>query len=231
MLQFVYRVVLITGNRSIRRSYMKTNKRVLLTSVLIMALLFLGNVHSQARTTWVSGMNGAGRKLTVAFKDTSQAKQVQLLTRKGKLVKEAYVKKSCAFRKLRKNRLYYYRYRYVSYDEAGRTYRAVSSWSVKRPVSTFRIKVKHSDGEIVFKVPKTPGIKKYRLYISTRRHRGYKKEKTLRPGTQVRVDEVKGEELVKYKLYFYQIVAITKKGKKAENYYSIYNHYFFLDDK
>ena len=231
MLQFIYRVVLITGSRCIRRSYMKTRKRVIFTLLLIMALLFFGKEHSQAKTTWVSGMNGAGRKLTIAFKDTSHAKQVQLLTRKGKLVKEAYVKKGCTFRKLRKNRLYYYRYRFVSYNETSGSYAATSSWSVKRAVSTFHIKVKHSDGEIVFKVPKTPGIKKYRLYISTRRHRGYKKEKTLKPGTKVRVDNVKGKELVKYKLYFYQITAVTKNGKKAENYYSIYNHYFFLDDK
>ena len=104
--------------------------------------------------------------------------QVQLLNYNKKKVVATDECSLYAFFTLKKNQLYYYRVRATSYNYSTGQYVPVSNWSYGYGINTGVCTVKLSGKKVRIKTPKVKGVKKFTLYMSTNRTKGYKKIKT-----------------------------------------------------
>ena len=106
---------------------------------------------------------------------------------------------------LKKNQLYYYRVRATSYNYSTGQYVPVSNWSYGYGINTGVCTVKLSGKKVRIKTPKVKGVKKFTLYMSTNRTKGYKKIKTVKSGKTITVSSFKKKSFKKYKDYYYYI--------------------------
>ena len=100
---------------------------------------------------------------------------------------------------LKKNQLYYYRVRATSYNYSTGQYVPVSNWSYGYGINTGVCTVKLSGKKVRIKTPKVKGVKKFTLYMSTNRTKGYKKIKTVKSGKTITVSSFKKKSFKKYK--------------------------------
>ena len=157
--------------------------------------------------------------VSVEFDNSSSYKDIQLFNFKNKKVATYHAYYYCTM-SLSKNRVYYIRFRANSY----------SPWSKKLAVCTAIPKFSVKRGpKVKFKAPKTKKVKKFFLYMSTSSGSGYKKIKTLKPKKSVTIRRFRGAKLVKYKNYYYRMVAVIKGGRKAlcpPMYFWLYSKYY-----
>ena len=130
---------------------------------------------------------------------------------------------------LQPNKLYYYRAQSVS--ERGGV--ATSAWSEPKAFTTIldkKVKVKGVKGKKAFtvKLPKIAGIKNYTVSMSTKRDKGFKKVKTVKPGKKVTITKMKKKSFKFGKTYYIKIAPKTNTNLTCEgNRPSTYYVYFY----
>lgn len=137
--------------------------------------------------------------------------QVQLLNYNKKKVVATDECSLYAFFTLKKNQLYYYRVRATSYNYSTGQYVPVSNWSYGYGINTGVCTVKLSGKKVRIKTPKVKGVKKFTLYMSTNRTKGYKKIKTVKSGKTITVSSFKKKSFKKYKDYYYYISSLRSR--------------------
>ena len=145
--------------------------------------------------------------------------QVQLLNYNKKKVVATDECSLYAFFTLKKNQLYYYRVRATSYNYSTGQYVPVSNWSYGYGINTGVCTVKLSGKKVRIKTPKVKGVKKFTLYMSTNRTKGYKKIKTVKSGKTITVSSFKKKSFKKYKDYYYYISSAKKQSKFVHSFY------------
>lgn len=143
--------------------------------------------------------------------------------------KKVIAKDTCslyAFFTLKKNQLYYYRVRALGYDYTKGGYVPVSNWSYGNGINTAVCTVKLSGKKIKIKVPKVKGVKKFTLYMSTNKGKGYKKVKTVKSGKTVVISKFKKKAFKKGKYYYYNIASNKNQSRLIHNFY-IYTRYVY----
>ncbi len=145
--------------------------------------------------------------------------QVQLLNYNKKKVVATDECSLYAFFTLKKNQLYYYRVRATSYNYSTGQYVPVSNWSYGYGINTGVCTVKLSGKKVRIKTPKVKGVKKFTLYMSTNRTKGYKKIKTVKSGKTITVSRFKKKSFKKYKDYYYYISSAKKQSKFVHSFY------------
>ena len=73
--------------------------------------------------------------------------------------------------------------------------------------------------KVRIKTPKVKGVKKFTLYMSTNRTKGYKKIKTVKSGKTITVSSFKKKSFKKYKDYYYYISSAQKQSKFVHSFY------------
>lgn len=143
----------------------------------------------------------------IQFGDSYYRKEVQLLDQSGtKVVKTTSATYLASF-SVKKNKVYFVRFREV-YSNGTK-----SAWSGKISFCTMKLGRKLKSGKkIRFKVPKVKGVKKFKIYMSTKLDSGYKKIKTLKPGKSFKVGKFRGKKFKFYKNYYYWPRAVLKNG-------------------
>lgn len=152
--------------------------------------------------------------------------EVQIRDHKGKVVKTRYAISYSSFN-LSKNKLYSFRFRRVYYSYSDRKYIAISNWSNSPSFTTAKYKVRQvgKSRKVKIKTPKVAGIKKYKIYMSTKKNSGWKKIKTLKPGKAITISRFKGKSFKYYKNYYYKIV--PNKGQYYRNGFCFYKYSTF----
>ena len=145
--------------------------------------------------------------------------QVQLLNYNKKKVVATDECSLYAFFTLKKNQLYYYRVRATSYNYSTGQYVPVSNWSYGYGINTGVCTVKLSGKKVRIKTPKVKGVKKFTLYMSTNKTKGYKKIKTVKSGKTITVSRFKKKSFKKYKDYYYYISSAKKQSKFVHSFY------------
>lgn len=171
------------------------------------------------------------KKVDLTIKVTSNSSniynyEVQVLDYKKKKI---VAKDTCslyAFFTLKRNQLYYYRVRALSYDYSKGAYVPVSSWSYGHGINTAVCSVKLSGKKIKIKVPKVKGVKKFTVYMSTNQKTGYKKVKTVKAGKTVVVSKFKKKAFKKGKNYYYNIASNKNQSRLIHSFY-IYTRYVY----
>ena len=145
-------------------------------------------------------------KVGIEFNDGTYEKEVQLMNRSGKVISTDTCWSYSSFN-LKKNTVYYIRYREMDYDYySGQTY--YSSWSGKLGFCTAKFSLKLKKGrKIKYKAPKVAGVKSFRIYVSTKSGSKYKKVKTLKPGKSFKLKKFRGKKIKKYKTYYWYATA------------------------
>ena len=116
------------------------------------------------------------------------------------------------FSYLKKNRLYYYQTRTAAYpweeDFTG-------EWTKKVPfvIAQYQLSQVGTGRKVRIKMPKISGVKSYKVYMSYKKDRAWKKLKTVKAGKSIVVSKFKGKALARNKKYYYKIV--PSKGVNA----------------
>lgn len=213
---------------------MKMKNRMLKTFVLLAAIctLFVCSMAAQAadkpstKNFSVDYVSSSGTSARIAVSAAGEYAEVALMNNKGETVK-TYVcsvrnqSGSAYFYDLKKNTLYYYAIRLVTYDSTSPSrYAAVSEWSAKKAFTTAKYTVKQVGRKkaVSIKCPKIKGIKKYTIYMSAKEKSGYKKVGTVKPGKSLKVSKFNKKAFKYKKNYYYKIYGHTSKGTKCAAY-------------
>ena len=145
-------------------------------------------------------------RVGIEFDDSTYEKEVQLMNRSGKVISTDTCWYYSSFN-LKKNTVYYIRYREMDYDyDSGQTY--YYSWSGKLGFCTAKFSLKLKKGrKIRYKAPKVAGVKNFRVYVSTKSGSKYKKVKTLKPGKSFKLKKFRGKKIKKNKTYYWYATA------------------------
>lgn len=136
---------------------------------------------------------------------------MRILNRKGKVIR--FSEKTLGieeFESLKKNQLYYYQIREVettSYPWGGESV-TKGAWTKKVPfiIAQYPVSQVGTARKVRIKMPKIQGVKNYKVYISDKKNKGWKKLKTVKSGGSVIISKFKGKALKKNKKYYYKIV-------------------------
>lgn len=120
--------------------------------------------------------------------------------------------------KIKRNQLYYYRIKAYGWNEEYDVV-PVSNWLYGGGINTGICSVKLSGKKIKIKTPKIKGAKKLTLYMSTNIKKGYKKVKTVKPGSTVTLTKFNKKAFKEYENYFYYIVSSKKQSKFLQSFY------------
>ena len=116
------------------------------------------------------------------------------------------------FSYLKKNRLYYYQIRETQTSAYPWEEDFTGEWTKKVPFVIAQYQL--SQGRKVrIKMPKISGVKSYKVYMSYKKDRAWKKLKTVKAGKSIVVSKFKGKALARNKKYYYKIV--PSKGVNA----------------
>lgn len=121
--------------------------------------------------------------------------------------------------KVKRNQLYYYRIKAYSCLKVEDGDVPVSNWIYGGGINTGICSVKLSGKKIKIKTPKIKGVKKLTLYMSTNIRKGYKKVKTVKPGSTVTLAKFNKKAFKEYEDYFYYIVSSKKQSKFLQSFY------------
>lgn len=149
--------------------------------------------------------------VSVSLPRDGQFKEVQVLNSSKKVWKT----RKCSFFtsfNLKKNKAGTVRFRYIDNDGT-----ALSDWSESISFATYTgNNVKKEGGKKLYasyKLPKIKGVKKYVIYISDKKEKGYKKIKSAKPGTKVVLKTFKKKSFKYYKNYYVRIKPIVTGAK------------------
>lgn len=154
--------------------------------------------------------------------------QIGLFDRSGKMLKYDVCGSSAMLTGLKKNKLYYYKGRGVTYDSRSGYYVPTTGWSSKKAFCTAKYAnglVSKKSRNVYFKFPKVSGVKGYKLYISTKKISGYKKVATVKPGKKIVLKKFRGKQFQYYKNYYYYVTPILSDGTKCD---SLIGAYFWI---
>ncbi len=148
--------------------------------------------------------------VSMDFSDNNNTKEIQLLNKSFQVVQTTSCMIYGSF-SLKKNQVYYLRFREKAYDYNTHTY-VYSGWSGTKGICTVNYSLKLKGGKVRYKAPKVKGVKKFKIYLSKKSGSGYKKIKTLKPGKSFSFKKFKGKKIKKYKNYYYYSIAKAKNG-------------------
>ena len=140
---------------------------------------------------------------TVAYYD------IRILNRKGKIIRFKRTNFGWkVFYGLKKNQLYYYQIRKVyTYDPDTEIDATEGNWTVKVPfvLAEYPVSQVGVERKVRIKMPKIQGVKDYKIYMSYKNNKEWKKLKTVKAGNSIIISKFKGKTLRKKK-YYYKIV-------------------------
>ena len=119
------------------------------------------------------------------------------------------------FSYLKKNRLYYYQIRETQTSAYPWEEDFTGEWTKKVPfvIAQYQLSQVGTGRKVRIKMPKISGVKSYKVYMSYKKDRAWKKLKTVKAGKSIVVSKFKGKALARNKKYYYKIV--PSKGVNA----------------
>ena len=119
------------------------------------------------------------------------------------------------FSYLKKNRLYYYQIRETRTSAYPGEEDFTGEWTKKVPfvIAQYQLSQVGTGRKVRIKMPKISGVKSYKVYMSYKKDRAWKKLKTVKAGKSIVVSKFKGKALARNKKYYYKIV--PSKGVNA----------------
>ena len=119
------------------------------------------------------------------------------------------------FSYLKKNRLYYYQIRETLTSVYPWEEDFTGEWTKKVPfvIAQYQLSQVGTGRKVRIKMPKISGVKSYKVYMSYKKDRAWKKLKTVKAGKSIVVSKFKGKALARNKKYYYKIV--PSKGVNA----------------
>lgn len=119
------------------------------------------------------------------------------------------------FSYLKKNRLYYYQIRETRTSAYPWEEDFTGEWTKKVPfvIAQYQLSQVGTGRKVRIKMPKISGVKSYKVYMSYKKDRAWKKLKTVKAGKSIVVSKFKGKALARNKKYYYKIV--PSKGVNA----------------
>lgn len=140
---------------------------------------------------------------------------MRILNRKGKIIRFKREFGWTMFKGLKKNQLYYYQIREVYAPVYGNINATEGNWTVKVPfvLAEYPVSQVGTARKVRIKMPKIQGVKEYKIYMSYKYKKEWKKLKTVKAGNSIIISKFKGKALKKNKEYYYKIV--PNEGKNA----------------
>ena len=119
------------------------------------------------------------------------------------------------FSYLKKNRLYYYQILETRTSAYPWEEDFTGEWTKKVPfvIARYQLSQVGTGRKVRIKMPKISGVKSYKVYMSYKKDRAWKKLKTVKAGKSIVVSKFKGKALARNKKYYYKIV--PSKGVNA----------------
>lgn len=194
-------------------------KKSVLKGLFMMVLICAVTVVSIPTTLQVSAadkefsltISRDSKSLGVSLPGDGQWKEVQVLDYRKNVIKT----KKCLFFtnfNVKKNRAGMVRYRVVDNDGT-----PLSDWSETIGFVSYsgsNVKMEGKKLYASYKLPKIKGVKKYKIYLSTKENKGYKKVKSAKPGTKVVLKSYKKKSFKYYKNYYVRIEFVVKGAKR-----------------
>ena len=119
------------------------------------------------------------------------------------------------FSYLKKNRLYYYQIRETRTAVYPWEEDSIGEWTKKVPfvIAQYKLSQVGTGRKVRIKMPKVSGVKSYKVYMSYKKDRAWKKLKTVKAGKSIVISKFRGKALARNKKYYYKIV--PSKGVNA----------------
>ncbi len=119
------------------------------------------------------------------------------------------------FSYLKKNRLYYYQIRETRTAVYPWEEDSIGEWTKKVPfvIAQYKLSQVGTGRKVAIKMPKVSGVKSYKVYMSYKKDRAWKKLKTVKSGKSIVISKFRGKALARNKKYYYKIV--PSKGVNA----------------
>ena len=175
----------------------------LLKYFIITAMAFiivLAKPQNASASTAKIKVSPYGTSISVTVPASNYNLEVQVLNQKNEVVETRNTYGTLtilSFNNLKKNKVYFVRYRAV--DEEGN---ALTDWNGNYGIVTFYLMPKKGKGmSISYKIPKIKGIKNVKVSISKKAKKGFKKVRTVKPGKKIVIRKYKGKSL-KYTTYY-----------------------------
>mgnify|MGYP004527374863 FL=1 len=141
---------------------------------------------------------------------------MRILDSKGKVVEVSEQNGGIEhFSYLKKNRLYYYQIRETRTAVYPWEEDSIGGWTKKVPfvIAQYQLSQVGTGRKVRIKMPKISGVKSYKVYMSYKKDRAWKKLKTVKAGKSIVISKFKGKALARNKKYYYKIV--PSKGVNA----------------
>lgn len=141
---------------------------------------------------------------------------MRVLDSKGKVVEVSEQNGGITyFSYLKKNRLYYYQIRETRTSAYPWEEDFTGEWTKKVPfvIAQYQLSQVGTGRKVCIKMPKISGVKSYKVYMSYKKDRAWKKLKTVKAGKSIVISKFKGKALARNKKYYYKIV--PSKGVNA----------------
>ena len=119
------------------------------------------------------------------------------------------------FSYLKKNRLYYYQIRETLTSVYPWEEDFTGEWTKKVPfvIAQYQLSQVGTGRKVRIKMPKISGVKSYKVYMSYKKNKAWKKLKTVKAGKSIVISKFRGKALARNKKYYYKIV--PSKGVNA----------------
>lgn len=218
---------------------MKHLKKSLLTVLTVFTLFMVGTHGMEAKALAPAppescfSISSLSSSLTTAYFSVeygSDRVEVSLCDANLNQLQTTTCYASASFTGLKKNKLYYYRIRGLMYSNG--TYTPVTEWSAYKAFATPKPKIKLTSKKsktVSIKIPKIAGVKKYNVFLSTKKDKGYKKIKSIKPGKTFKISKFKGKAFKFYANYYYRISPVLKKAATTApltGYFLLRRYYF-----
>lgn len=119
------------------------------------------------------------------------------------------------FSYLKKNRLYYYQIRETRTAVYPWEEDSIGEWTKKVPfvIAQYKLSQVGTGRKVAIKMPKVSGVKSYKVYMSYKKNKAWKKLQTVKAGKSIVISKFRGRALARNKKYYYKIV--PSKGVNA----------------
>ena len=119
------------------------------------------------------------------------------------------------FSYLKKNRLYYYQIRETRTAAYPWEEDFTGEWTKKVPfvIAQYQLSQVGTGRKVRIKMPKISGVKSYKVYMSYKKNKAWKKLKTVKAGKSIVISKFRGKARARNKKYYYKIV--PSKGVNA----------------
>ena len=141
---------------------------------------------------------------------------MRILDSKGKVVEVSEQNGGITyFSYLKKNSLYYYQIRETRTAAYPWEENFTGQWTKKVPfvIAKYQLSQVGTGRKVRIKMPKISGVKSYKVYMSYKKDKAWKKLKTVKAGKSIVISKFRGKALARNKKYYYKIV--PSKGVNA----------------